>query len=133
MFLNLFNHELIRHIILLEDRYYLLPGVESVEDRYQEVLKCYPLKVYNIYRARGAYLLETDCGLKLFKCFEGSRNRAMFEHNVKEHLYKHGYNNTDLYVKTLDNDIMAEDQSGYRYIIKNWFLGEECTQRNCPR
>lgn|GEM_PF-35319 len=126
MFLNLFNHELIRHIILLEDRYYLLPGVESVEDRYQEVLKCYPLKVYNIYRARGAYLLETDCGLKLFKCFEGSRNRAMFEHNVKEHLYKHGYNNTDLYVKTLDNDIMAEDQSGYRYIIKNWFLGEEC-------
>lgn len=97
-----------------------------MEDRYQEVLKKYPLKVYNIYRARGAHLLETDNGLKLFKCFEGSRNRALFEHNVKEHLYMHGYYNTDLYVKTLENDIIAEDQSGCRYIIKNWFMGEEC-------
>ncbi|TAH69583.1 MAG: hypothetical protein EWM47_06515 [Anaerolineaceae bacterium] len=97
-----------------------------MEDRCQEVLKKYPLKVYNIYRARGAYLLETDCGLKLLKCFEGSRNRALFEHNVKEHLYMHGYYNTDLYVKTLENDIIAMDQSGCRYIVKNWFWGEEC-------
>jgi Ser/Thr protein kinase RdoA (MazF antagonist) len=97
-----------------------------VEDRYQEVLKKYPFKVCNIYRARGAYLLETDCGLKLFKCFEGSRNRALFEHNLKEHLFIHGYYNTDLYVKTIEDDIIAEDQTGCQYIVKNWFWGEEC-------
>lgn len=97
-----------------------------MDERCHEVLKKYPLKVYNIYRARGAYLLETDCGLKLFKVYEGSRNRAMFEHAVKEHLYLHGYNNTDLYVKTIEDDIIAEDQSGCRYIVKNWFWGEEC-------
>lgn len=97
-----------------------------MEDRCHEALKKYPLKVYNIYRARGAYLLETDCGLKLFKCYEGSRNRAMFEHVVKEHLYMHGYHNIDLYVKTIEDDIIAEDQSGSRYIVKNWFWGEEC-------
>ena len=33
-----------------------------MEDRCQEVLKLYPFKLYNIYRARGAYLLETDSG-----------------------------------------------------------------------
>lgn len=97
-----------------------------MEDKCQEVLKKYPLKVYNIYRARGAYLLETDSGLKLLKCFEGSRNRALFEHNVKEHLYMHGYYNTDLYVKTLEGDIIAIDQFGCTYIVKNWFWGEEC-------
>jgi len=97
-----------------------------VEEKCHEALKKYPLKVYNIYRARGAYLLETDCGLKLFKCYEGSRNRAMFEHTVKEHLYMHGFHNIDLYVKTIDDDIIAEDQSGCRYIVKNWFWGEEC-------
>lgn len=97
-----------------------------MEERCHEALKKYPLKVYNIYRARGAYLLETDCGLKLFKSYEGSRNRAMFEHIVKEHLYMHGYHNIDLYVKTTDGDIIAEDQSGGRYIVKNWFWGEEC-------
>ena len=97
-----------------------------MEERCHEALKKYPLKVYNIYRARGAYLLETDCGLKLLKCYEGSRNRAMFEHIVKEHLYMHGYHNIDLYVKTIEGDIIAEDQSGCRYIVKNWFWGEEC-------
>lgn len=97
-----------------------------MEDKCQEVLMKYPLKVYNIYRARGAHLLETDCGLKLLKCFEGSRNRALFEHSVKEHLCMQGFYNTDQYVKTLENDIIAMDQSGCKYIVKNWFWGEEC-------
>jgi Ser/Thr protein kinase RdoA (MazF antagonist) len=101
-------------------------GGFAVEDRSQEALKRYRLKIYNIYRARGAFLLETDCGLKLFKCFEGSRNRAMFENKVKEHLSQHGYHNTDLFVKTLEDDIISEDSAGCQYIMKNWFWGEEC-------
>ena len=97
-----------------------------MEDRIQEALKKYHLKIYNIYRARGAFLLETDCGLKLFKCFEGTRNRALFEDKVKEHLYRLGHNNIDLFVRTIDNEIIAEDSAGYKYIMKNWFWGEEC-------
>ena len=97
-----------------------------MEDRSQEALKRYRLKIYNIYRARGAFLLETDCGLKLFKCFEGSRNRALFENKVKEHLFQNGYLNTDLFIKTMDDDIISEDSAGCQYIMKNWFWGEEC-------
>lgn len=97
-----------------------------MEDKCQEVLKNYPFKVYNIYRVRGAYLIESDSGLKLLKCFEGSKSRALFEHSVKEHLCMHGYYNTDLYVKTIEGDIIASDQFGCRYIVKNWFWGEEC-------
>ncbi len=97
-----------------------------MEDRSQEALKRYRLKIYNIYRARGAFLLETDCGLKLYKCFEGSRNRALFENKVKEHLLQLGYPNTDLFVKTTDDDIISEDGAGTQYIMKNWFWGEEC-------
>ena len=97
-----------------------------MEDRSQEALKRYHLKIYNIYRARGAFLLETDCGLKLYKNFEGSRNRAMFENKVKEHLLLHGYSNTDLFVKTMEDEIISEDNVGNPYIMKNWFWGEEC-------
>ncbi len=100
-----------------------------MEDRSQEALKKYRLKIYNIYRARGAFLLETDAGLKLFKCFEGSRNRALFENKVKEHLLFHGYTNTDLFVKTMEEDIISEDSAGCQYIMKNWFWGEECNLR----
>lgn len=101
-----------------------------MEDRSQEALKRYRIKIYNIYRARGAFLLETDCGLKLFKCFEGSKNRTMFENKVKEHLFQHGYPNTDLFVRTLDDEIISEDSSGCQYIMKNWFWGEECNLKD---
>lgn len=97
-----------------------------MEDRSQEALKKYRLKIYSIYRARGAFLLETDCGLKLFKCFEGSRNRALFEDKVKEHLSLHGFYYTDSFVKTMENEIISEDSAGGQYIMKNWFWGEEC-------
>lgn len=97
-----------------------------MEDRSQEALKKYHLKIYNIYRARGAFLLETDCGLKLYKCFEGSKNRALFENKVKEHLSLYGYPNTDVFVRTIDEDIISEDSAGCQYIMKNWFWGEEC-------
>lgn len=97
-----------------------------MEDRSQEALKKYRLKIYNIYRARGAFLLETDGGLKLFKCFEGSKNRALFENKVKEHLLLYGYPNTDLFVSTMDEEIISEDGAGCQYIMKNWFWGEEC-------
>lgn len=100
-----------------------------MEDRSQEALKRYHLKIYNIYRARGAFLLETDAGLKLYKCFEGSRNRALFENKVKEHLLLQGYMNTDLFVKTIEDDIISEDSVGCQYIMKNWFWGEECNLR----
>ncbi len=100
-----------------------------MEDRSQEALKKYRLKIYNIYRARGAFLLETDCGLKLFKCFEGSRNRAIFENKVKEHLFQNGYYNTDLFIRTMEDDIISEDNAGCQYIMKNWFWGEECNMK----
>ena len=98
-----------------------------MEDKIQKALIGYQLKVYKIHRARGAYLLETDCGLKHFKCFEGSVGRAQFEHRVKEHLLQQGYYNTDLFVKTKEGDIIYMDPSGNPYIMKNWFWGEGAT------
>jgi hypothetical protein len=50
----------------------------------------------------------------------------LFENKVKEHLSLHGYYNTDLFVKTLDDDIISEDSTGCQYIMKNWYWGEEC-------
>jgi Ser/Thr protein kinase RdoA (MazF antagonist) len=50
----------------------------------------------------------------------------LFENKVKEHLSLHGYQNTDLFVKTLEDEIISEDSAGCQYIMKNWFWGEEC-------
>ena len=42
-------------------------GDRSMEDKLEEVLKQYPCEVRTRRRTRGAFLLETDQGLRLLK------------------------------------------------------------------
>lgn len=104
-----------------------------MDDRYEDVVKQYDLKVYHTYRARGAFLLDTDQGLKLYRNYEGSENRAEFENTVKLHAYKNGYRNVDLYLKNNKEELVSMDLSGNRYVVRDWFSGEECNLRelNC--
>jgi Ser/Thr protein kinase RdoA (MazF antagonist) len=88
------------------------------------------MKIYNTYRTRGAFILETDRGLKLLKNFEGSRNRVEFENALLEFLADQDYPYIDLYVRNAANEIITEDSSGNKYVLKNWFPGEECNLRD---
>ena len=108
-------HESSSHIIILVDGFHI-----SWEG------KLWRIEARKHYKARGAFLLETDCGLKLYKSFEGSKNRALFEDKVKQHLFLNGYPNTDLFVRTIEDEILSEDSAGCQYIMKSWFWGEEC-------
>lgn len=101
-----------------------------MEDRNQEVFRQYSIKIYNTYRTRGAFILETDRGLKLLKNFEGSKNRVEFENTLLEYLTDQDYPYIDLYVRNTMNEIITEDSSGSKYVLKNWFPGEECNLRD---
>lgn len=101
-----------------------------MEDRNQEVLRQYSFKIYNTYRTRGAFILETDRGLKLLRSFEGSKNRVEFENALLDILVDLDYPYVDSYVRNTANDIITEDSSGNKYVIKNWFPGEECNLRD---
>jgi len=101
-----------------------------MEDRNQELLRQYNIKIYNTYRIRGAFILETDKGLKLFKNLESSKNRVEFENSILEHLYNNNYPNVDLYVKNIADELITEDSQGNKYVLKNWYPGEECNLRD---
>lgn len=101
-----------------------------MNDRNDEVFEQYDMKIYNTFRARGSFLLETNRGMKLFKSFEGSRNRVEFENKIKEHIHSQGYTNIDLFVRNKNNEIISEDSQGNKYVIKDWFVGEECNLKN---
>lgn len=101
-----------------------------MDDRNEEVFAQYDIKVYNTYRTRGAILLETDKGLKLFKNFDGSKGRVEFEDKIKEQISSLNFKNIDCYVRNKDNEIITKDTQGSKYIIKDWFCGEECNLRN---
>ncbi|MDF2586710.1 MAG: hypothetical protein K0S41_551 [Anaerocolumna sp.] len=101
-----------------------------MEDRNQELFRQYNIKIYNTYRIRGAFILETDKGLKLLKSLESSKNRVEFESILLEHLANQNYPNIDLYVKNYSNEIITEDNAGGKYVLKNWFPGDECNLRD---
>lgn len=101
-----------------------------MEDRNQELLKQYNIKIYSTYRNRGALILDTDKGLKLFKNLDGSKNRVEFENIILQHLSLRNYDTTDLYVMNSQGEIITEDSQGNRCVIKNWYPGEECNLRD---
>ncbi|WMJ85291.1 hypothetical protein [Anaerocolumna sp. MB42-C2] len=101
-----------------------------MEDRNLELFRQYNIKIYNTYRIRGAFILETDKGLKLLKSLESSKSRVDFENTVLEYLTIQNYPYVDLYVKNYSNEIVTEDSAGNKYVLKNWFPGEECNLRD---
>ncbi len=100
-----------------------------MEDRNQEIFRQYHMKIYNTYRIRGAFILETDKGLKLLKSLESSKNRVEFEDAILEHLGKVQYSSVDMYVRNIAGEIITEDGMGNKYAVKNWYQGEECNLR----
>ncbi|WP_310602821.1 CotS family spore coat protein [Anaerosporobacter sp.] len=100
-----------------------------MEDRHEEIWKQYNMAIRNVYRVRGAYILETDQGLKLYRSYEGSESKVEFEQSVKEHLRKTGYANIDLYLRNQNGELITTDSMGTKYIIKDWFNGDECNLR----
>lgn len=100
-------------------------GGLNVDDRYDEIFRQYNFRIENIYRARGALLLETDKGVKLFRSIQNSAAKIEFESKVLLFLKEHGYKNIDLYCPNRDNEIISEDSQGDKYIIKDWCTGEE--------
>lgn len=99
-----------------------------MEDRNLEVFRQYNIKIYNTYRIRGAFIAETDKGLKLLKSLESSKSRVEFENTLLEYLYDYPY--VDLYMKNNAGELITEDGAGNKYLLKNWFPGEECNLRN---
>ncbi len=101
-----------------------------MEDRNLELFRQYNIKIYNTYRIRGAFILETDKGLKLLKSLESSKSRIDFENTLLEYLTIQNYPFVDLYVRNYANEIITEDGVGNKYVLKNWFPGEECNLRD---
>jgi Ser/Thr protein kinase RdoA (MazF antagonist) len=101
-----------------------------MEDRNLELFRQYNIKIYNTYRIRGAFILETDKGLKLLKSLESSNSRIEFESALLEYLIIQNYPYVDMYVRNNANEIITEDSAGNKYVLKNWFPGDECNLRD---
>lgn len=97
-----------------------------MDDRYEEVLRQYDFNVSNVYRARGALLLETDKGIKLIRMSEYSKARVEYENKIMSYLQEQGYPDIDIYYPNRENELISENSQGDKYTVKNWYMGVEC-------
>lgn len=101
-----------------------------MDEKYQEVLRQYNFKVHNTFRIRGAHIIETNKGPKLFKRLECSKKRVEFEDKIQRFLLNNGFPYIDLYVYNLKDEIITSDSMENKFVIKNWNYGTEIDLRN---
>ncbi len=106
----------------------ILAGLEGYEvnDRNTEVMEKYELEIRALRRGRGAWICETDQGLKLLREYKGTVKRLEFEEAVLGVLGEDGNFLVDQYVRNRENELLTVAEDGCRYIVKDWFADREC-------
>lgn len=97
-----------------------------MDDRLDEVIKKYPVTVKSKHRIRGAILLDTNKGIYMIKMYTANKKRLLFEEEIKKLLLDKGYGNVDYAIPNTDNELLTDDGSGGKWLMKRWYNGEEC-------
>lgn len=95
-----------------------------------EAAEKYELKIENVRKGRGAWIFETDRGLKLLKEYKGSAKRLEFEEMVLGTLAEISTLKADQYMRNRENELITTAEDGTKYIIKDWFADRECSLRD---
>lgn len=101
-------------------------GGIHLEEKHNDVFRQYDMKVYNMSKARSAFLLETNQGIMLYRSYEGSKNHLEYENEIKKFLLQKQYDKVDLVVENRNGELLTDGASGEKFLIKHWFSGEEC-------
>lgn len=101
-----------------------------MEDKYELAISAYDLSVRKRYRSRGGWMLETDQGLKLLREYETISNHFIVENKLKEFLMEHEVSLVDQVMRNRDNHLVTELDTGEKYVLYQWFVGEECNLRD---
>lgn len=101
-----------------------------MNDKYTEVLAKYELEILDVKRGRGAWLCETDRGLKLLREYKGTVKRLEFEDDVFGQIGEFGHFPVDRYVRNREGEILSAAEDGTRWILKDWYADRECSLKD---
>lgn len=91
-----------------------------------EVIGQYELEVEGMRKGRGAWIFETNQGLKLLKEYKGSVKRLEFEELVLGAMAEAGSLKVDQYMRNREGELLSTAGDGTRYVVKDWFSDREC-------
>ena len=101
-----------------------------MDDRIADLLVSYDLEVYRANRVKGAWILETNQGLKHFGSCNYSENRARGAQSIKQFIKEQGFSEVDALVGTKDGTFLVQGPYNEMFVMRDWFYGEECNVKS---
>ena len=98
-----------------------------MNEREMEVLERYSFRAERISRVRGAFLCETEEGLRLLKETEKTEKRLRWENRILRCFSENDRIRVDTYVENRDGELLTEGVDHKKYYVKCWYEGKECS------
>lgn len=99
-------------------------------DRYMEALDQYEMEIISVRKGRGAWICETDRGIKLLREYRGTVRRLEIEDQILGMIDTRTSLRADRYVRNAEGGLVTAAGDGTRYILKEWFSDRECNIRD---
>lgn len=100
-----------------------------VNDRAVSLFDNYEIEVKRTWKGRGAILCESDKGLLILKEYHGPMNKIYFQDTLLKHIKESGCLLVESILKTKEDELIVYDQDRVPYIVKSYFEGKECNNR----
>ncbi len=100
-----------------------------MNDRTVGLFDNYEIEVNRTWKGRGAILCETDKGLFILKEYHGPVNKILFQDKLLNHIKESGFPRVESLLKTKEGESVVYDQDRIPYIVKSYFEGRECNNR----
>lgn len=100
-----------------------------MNDRAVSLFDNYEIEIVRTWKGRGAILCESDKGLLILKEYNGPANKIFFQDTLLKHIKEAGFPLAETILRTRDDEMIVYDQDRVPYIVKNYFEGKECNNR----
>lgn len=91
-----------------------------------EVLEKYGIHTDNLVRGRGAWICETEDGLRILQEYPGSVQKLIWQKLLQEKIEDEKVALTDMLIPNLEGELYSRDRAGTVYILRSWYKGREC-------
>ncbi|MCH5254423.1 MAG: CotS family spore coat protein [Lachnospiraceae bacterium] len=100
-----------------------------MNDRAVSLFDNYEIEVHRTWKGRGAILCESDKGLLILKEYSGPMNKILFQDTLLKHIKDAGFSLVESILRTKEEELLVYDQDRIPYIVKTYFEGRECNNR----
>lgn len=100
-----------------------------MNDRTVGLFENYEIEIFRTWKGRGAILCESDKGLLILKEYNGPTNKILFQDTLLSHIKEAGFSLAETIFRTKEGELAVYDQDRVPYIVKSYFEGKECNNR----